>query len=300
MARWLVFVGSLFLGSPALAQNADDPSALGIPIEIGRSFTLDSAVMGDERQLNVWLPPEYEQSDKEYTVVYLLDGAVSQDFTHIAGLASLASLSWTFGPMIIVGVETKDRRSELTPPASDKRYIQQFPESGSAAKFRRMLRDEVIPHIEANYRAGGRRALMGESLAGLFVVDTLLREPGSFHDYISISPSLWWDDRRGLSSLNVEQSFRGLTDRRLYLAMADEGGTMQDGVDLLLKGLAGMPSNVLEVKYSDRSSHETHATIYHGAAEDAMRWLYPAPPYDYGPTPWYLIEGASPPMTEGE
>jgi hypothetical protein len=49
------------------------------------------------------------------------------------------------------------------------------------------------------------------------------------------------------------------------------------------------------VRYADFSRSATHATVYHRAAEDALRWLYPAPPYPEEPTPWFMIEGGTPP-----
>ena len=36
-------------------------------------------------------------------------------------------------------------------------------------------------------------AVIGESLAGLFIVETYLREPALFDRYAAVSPSLWWD-----------------------------------------------------------------------------------------------------------
>ena len=84
------------------------------------------------------------------------------------------------------------------------------------------------------------------------------------------------------------------TGHRLYLAIADEGGTMQEGVDLLRDALARLPEDTVSVMYSDRSASATHATIYHGAAEHALRWLYPMPHDQAGPVPWYMIDGARP------
>lgn len=257
--------------------------------------------MGDNRQINVWVPPGYDGNQDRYTVIYLLDGALDQDFHHIAGLAQLGSLSWTFGPVIVVGVQTKQRQAELTPSARDERYRSAFPQSGGAPRFRLFLEQEVIPFIENRYRAGPRRGLMGESLAGLFVVDTLLEKSSLFHDYVAISPSLWWDDRKPMrdAGRRLAKNDR-VSDRRLYLAMADEGGTMQEGVDLLRQALEQQKTHAITWAYSDRSAKATHATIYHGAAEDALRWLYPMPPYDAGPLPWYMVDGASPPPTQPE
>src|SRR3546814_12202360 len=84
--------------------------------------------------------------------------------------------------------------TELTPAPEDARYRAAFPESGGSLHFRKFLETEVIPFIEARYRTGERRAVMGESLAGLFVIDTLLRQADLFHDSVAVRPSLWWDD----------------------------------------------------------------------------------------------------------
>lgn len=283
----------LTMGAPA-AGDPLTPASVGRPVQTAVSHELASAILGDTRQINIWVPPDYERSRERYPVLYLLDGALDQDFHHIAGLAQLASLSWTFGPFIVVGVQTRRRASEMTPRATDPRYLSAFPESGGSERFRRFLQEEVIPFVEHRLRTGPRRALMGESLAGLFVVDTLLERPELFHDFVAISPSLWWDDRRFVRRAAAQLDAQGLRDRRLYLAVADEGGTMQGGVDILRGAIARRARGALSLRYSDRSRFATHSTIYHGAAEDALRWLYPAPPHNPGPTPWYMIEGRSP------
>lgn len=297
---WRALIAALvlpfFWSAPGHARVAIQATAAeGMPIQAGVSYTLRSVVLGDDRQINVWLPPDYSRSETDYPVLYLLDGALDQDFHHIAGLAQLGSLSWTYGPLIVVGVQTRDRRAELTPQASDARYLLAFPQSGGAERFRRFLETEVLPFVEGRFRTGPRRALMGESLGGLFVVDTLLDQPSMFHDYVAISPSLWWDDRLLLNDAATRLRAADGAGRRLYLAVADEGGTMQQGVDLLRAALGESRAETMEWRYSDRSSVATHATIYHSAAEEALRWLYAAPPYDPGPTPWYMVPGAAPP-----
>lgn len=281
-----------FVASPP--AYAADPQ--GRPVHSATTYELPSTLLGDVRQVNVWIPPGYAEGRARYSVVYLLDGALDQDFHHIAGLAQLGSLSWTYGPVIVVGVQTRKRQSELTPPPADPRYRRAFPASGGAGRFRAFLAEEVIPFVERTYRTGERRAVMGESLAGLFVVDTLLAQPELFHDYVAISPSLWWDDRRPMREAAARLQARPLpAGRRLYLAIADEGGTMQEGVDLLRAALKRLPADAISLVYSDRSGIASHSTIYHGAAEQALRWLYRMPPYETGPVPWYMIDGAHPP-----
>lgn len=295
MIRSSIFISACLLAAavPAKAEHGAPTTGNVSPIMIGESHSYRSHILEDTREINVWLPTGYSESTDEFPVIYLMDGAMAQDFHHIAGLGQLASLSWTFGPMIIVGVELKERRAEFTPVATDPRYLEAFPESGSASTYRQFLKEEVIPFVEGRYRTGERRALMGESLAGLFVVDTLLNEPELFQDYVAISPSLWWDDRRPLRNLDDRLRGKDLGGIRLYLAMAGEGGTMQEGTDLLRTALTGAPPAV-DLRFADWSARADHSTVYHSAAEEALRWLYPMPPYDYGKTPWYMVDGAAP------
>lgn len=282
-------------GIAAVAPTSHTKAATA-SIIIGTTHRINSTVLGDVRELNVRLPAGYAEAKGPYPVLYLLDGGLDQDFHHIAALAQLGELSGAFGPFIVVGVQTKTRRAELTSPATDRRYRVAFPESGGADRFRRFLSEEVIPFIASHYRTGPRRAVLGESLAGLFVVDTLVRQPGLFQDYIAVSPSLWWDDRNGLRDLARRLDPTALNGRSLYLAMANEGGTMQSGADMLRHALEARARPGFEWRYSDRSATDTHATILHGAALDAMRRLYVAP-VEHGPTPWFMIEGAEPPPT---
>ncbi|MHA6288748.1 alpha/beta hydrolase [Maricaulis sp. CAU 1757] len=281
---------------PATAQ--DETAVTATPIEFGVSHTLHSDILGAERTINVWLPPRWEDGETPYDVLYVLDGGLEQDYPHIAGLAQLGVLSWQYKPLIVVGIETKTRTRELTSPPQDARYVSAFEGAGGAEYFRRYIAEEVIPFIETTYRTGERRALMGESLAGLFVVETLLQAPDLFDDWIAISPSLWWDDQRVAREAAGHLASGDRGGDRVYLSMADEGGTMQAGLDMVLEALAGTAEGPA-VRYVDRSESDTHSTIYHGAALDALRWLYPHPPWDYGPAPWYLSEDGEPPA-EGE
>src|SRR3546814_4452374 len=105
----------------------------------------------DSPQVNVWLPTGYAESTDRYSVVYLLDGALDQDFHHIAGLAQLGSLSWTFGPIIVIGVQTKNRQTELTPAPEDARYRAAFPESGGTLHFRKFLENRKSTRLNSSH-----------------------------------------------------------------------------------------------------------------------------------------------------
>ena len=285
VAPYVAMVSATIAMMPAPA-NAQEP------IQFGQSYVIDSEALGEARTINIWVPPHADMDERApYRVLYLIDGGTEQDWFHITGLAQLGALSWTFQPMIVVGVETKDRQHELTPPASAEAYRNAFPTSGGADHFRAFLLNEVASFVESNFPTNGQSAIIGESLAGLFIVDTYLKAPDLFDDYIAISPSLWWDDK-GLGTKASEFLNSGdREDKRLYLSWANEGGTMQDAIDQFTGAVqsAGLPLHL-----ADYSATETHSTIFHQAALSAFRTLYAEPPYDYGATPWYMVEGGKP------
>jgi predicted alpha/beta superfamily hydrolase len=247
-------------GPPVLAEQG---------IDIGRSFKLRSAALGEERAINVYLPASYAEGATTYPVLYLIDGGLDQDFLHIIGTAQLGSIWGRSSEAIIVGVATRDRRRELVGPTADPELLQTYPTAGQSEAFRTFIRTEVMPAINARYRTNGSTAVLGESLAGLFIVETFLRAPDLFDHYAAISPSLWWDKER-LSKEAARLVGMEHAGKRLYLAIANEGGEMQAGLDRLLTALRP----VTDLCYLPRTDL-THATIYHSLSPQALQFLFP-------------------------
>lgn len=264
-------------GCATTMPDAPPPSIVtAAPIVIGEALTLDSGVMGASRAYNVRLPDGYEAGETAYPVVYLLDGGLAQDFVHIAGLMQYADLSGAFRPAILVGVETVDRRAELTAASSDPKERADFPTHGEAARFRRFLREELAPEIERRYRTNGERMIIGESLAGLFVAETFLAAPDAFDGYAAISPSLWWDGGSLAARADMLLALHEPDARRLYLAIADESGLMREGVLRIVRSLESRKVGALAWAFADRPDL-THATIYHREALEALVFLLPPP-----------------------
>ena len=266
------------LPAPASAQTPF--ASPGEPITLGTSYQLPSNLLGEPRRINVLLPEGYrdpEAAQRRYPVLYLLDGGTGwQDFAHIAAMVFQGGLWGGNAPMIVVGIESKDRRAELTQPSSDPGEQKDFPTHGKAETFRRFLVDELKPAIDAAYRTDGTDGLIGESLAALFVVDTALRHGGDFDRYIAISPSLWWDGGSLSREAPALLARTPQPQRTLWLSMADEGGTMQAGLDRVVAALKAHPSPALTWSYTPYPQ-EKHGTIYHPAATRAVREVFPAP-----------------------
>lgn len=308
MMSWFVSrAGGLMLAAGfacgCSAKPAADPDPVdqaSTAITLGDRFAVQSEVYGGPREINIYAPdvPEWGEGyfDDPLPVVYLVDGGIDQDFIHIAGLSQLPLINAERSPAIIVGVKTDDRYGEITPDPIDPRYQSEFPDHGGANEFRRFLRDEVQPFVSAKGYAG-RSAIMGESLAGLFVLDVLAQEPDLFDDYIAISPSAWWDDRRLAKSANAALSDTP-DGKRLIIAIANEGGTMEQGAR---EYAAAVDANAaIDLTFLDYSNEESHGTIYHGAARAALNVLHGMPAPDYGEMPWYLTDGANPPAQSAD
>ncbi|MBC7986777.1 MAG: alpha/beta hydrolase [Sphingomonadaceae bacterium] len=287
---------ALSIGTPALSQQ---PIPVGEAVEIGRTYAIDSRVLGGQRRISVRLPAEHASDpQRRFPVVYVIDGGPEQDFPHIAGIAQSREVNGTFVPFILVGIETVNRRHEITPPATDVAAYQAElgAAPGGAETFRRFIREDVKPWVAQRYRTNGRDAVMGESLAGLFVIETLFREPSLFDDYIAVSPSLWWEDMLYGRSAATFLDAIPPGDRRLYLTLADEGYRHEQGVALLVEALRRDAPEGLQWLYVPQGDHETHASIYHGAALDAFRAFYGEPTRLYRPGP--LLSGQPlPPRT---
>ena len=268
MKRFLL--AALILAIPPLAHGAE-PADEGRPIVIGRSYAIPSRVLGGTRRLNVYLPPHYGDATRKFRVLVLLDGGEAEDFHHITGLAQVTAFNGAVEELIVVGIEGVDRRHDLTSPSSDPQDVKLAPTSGGAAAYRRFLVEEVKPWIAAHYRVSGRYGLIGESLAGLFAVETCLRAPQSFDDYIAASPSLWWDKESLSREAAADFAKGGFAGRRLWLSVGNEGSTMQEAIDRVVA--AAKSADGFELHYDPRPA-ERHDTIYEPAAIAALRTLY--------------------------
>jgi predicted alpha/beta superfamily hydrolase len=256
------------VASPGRAQTPGAQVSASVPLTVGETFTLDSKILGEVRRINVYLPPPYSQSpDTRLPVLYMPDGGMAEDFLHVAGLLQVLVGNGSMRPFLLVGIENTQRRRDLTPPTSSDEDRKIAPRVGGSAAFRRFIRSELMPAVGARYRTTSETAIMGESLAGLFVVETLFLEPDMFDTYIAFDPSLWWNGRALLKG-KVPATER---KKMLYLAAS------VDDRDALTRQLAALLRKHAPASLSwryERMSSETHATIYHPAALAALRVLF--------------------------
>ncbi|MFV3128733.1 alpha/beta hydrolase [Niveispirillum sp. KHB5.9] len=261
-----------------LCATASDVPGLGAsePIQFGTSYMLESKLLKERRRINVLLPASYAGGDRTYPVLYLIDGGTREDWFHIAGLVQLGELNGVTKEVILVGIEGTDRKRDLTSPSQDPLDIKEVPTQGGADNFRRFLAEELEPYIAKNFRAAAETGIIGESLAGLFILETFLRQPDLFSHYIAISPSLWWNKEALSHQAAALLKAQKPGPRSLHLAIGNEGGGMRAGLDRVMAALKANPPAGLTWDFQDLPD-ERHHSVYHPAALPALRAAFPGP-----------------------
>lgn len=262
----------LATAAPAVAASA------ATPLVIGESFNIDSRALKEKRHINVYMARAWDTPpDAPLPVLYMPDGGVAEDFLHVAGLLQVSVANGTMRPFMLVGMQNTQRRRDLTGPTENAQDRKIAPVVGGSQAYRAFIRDELMPEIERRYRTTGETAIVGESLAGLFVVETYLLEPQLFDHYLAFDPSLWWN-HGALPREAAALLAKGKPGKRdLYLASSSGAGIaveVQRLADVLDKQApSGLQWHV------EKMPEESHGTIYHPAALKAFRAVFkPATP----------------------
>jgi predicted alpha/beta superfamily hydrolase len=261
----------LAFAASAHAQARPAPLEKAVPLSFGETFTINSKIMGETRRINVYAPPGYKESaETRLPVLYMPDGGLAEDFLHVAGLVQVSVGNGTMRPFLLVGIENTERRRDMTGPTENESDKKIAPRVGGSGAFRRFIRDELMPQVKARYRTTNETAIVGESLAGLFVVETFLLEPDLFDTYIAFDPSLWWNDQKLLGDAGRLLRARPKTGKTLYFASSgDAGEAMQRFAEVL--GREAPPGLLW---HYEKMPDEKHSTIYHPAALKAFRAVF--------------------------
>jgi len=177
---------------------------------IKRHRAFPSKVLGNRRDVLVYLPPDYRRfSRKDYPVLYLHDGQnVFDAATAFGGVewgmdetAERLIQKKLIEPLIIVAVANtgEERIHEYAPTRGviDTRAKRKKRSRGLARLYGDFLINELKPFIDRKYRTKREAAftgLGGSSLGGLATLAIGILYPQAFSRLIVMSPSIWWDD----------------------------------------------------------------------------------------------------------
>lgn len=183
------------------------------PGRIERIHGFPSEILNNAREITVYLPAGYdEHPERRYPVLYLQDGQnlfdahrayVPGNHWRVQEAADVAIGERTASPMIIVGVDHAGpaRIDEYT-PTKDARHNG----GGRADEYGRFLAEELKPAIDAQFRTladAPNTAIGGSSLGGLVSLHLAMTRPDLFGRAAVMSPSIWWDGRAVLKSVEA-------------------------------------------------------------------------------------------------
>ncbi|WP_054967230.1 alpha/beta hydrolase [Alicyclobacillus ferrooxydans] len=192
--------------------NLSDPQYTRRVIE---THTLQSAHLGEDRTLKIYLPPGYtEHPEARYPVVYCHDGL--EFFTHgrIATICNKLILEGKLNPLFIVGIEVhKQTRND-----------DYGPDGARHDAYTAFVAKECVPFVEGRYRVSDdpyHRFMAGISLGAAASLSLHLRYPELFRRLLLFSGAFYDTSRE----LVRRESF--LNDLTAYMVV----GRQETGVD---------------------------------------------------------------------
>ncbi|HST57778.1 MAG TPA: alpha/beta hydrolase-fold protein [Longimicrobium sp.] len=267
----IVLKTAVLLASAALVAGGAEAVEAQDSVPPHEIFTIESRALGETRRIAVYTPPGY-LGGARYPVLYMPDGGVQEDFPHVAATVDAGIRAGEMRRMIVVGIENTERRRDMTGPTEVAEDRTIAPRVGGSAAFRRFIADELMPEVRRRYRVSGEAAIIGESLAGLFVVETFFTQPALFDTYIALSPSLWWNGGALVAQAGERLRTRENWPATVYLSSADEDN-IAPAAARLAQAFRADATNQVRWQYVPRPDL-THATIYRSVAPRVLRELF--------------------------
>lgn len=251
-------------------------------IQIGKTYQLTSAVLKEQREIQIYLPQSYEQyPNQTYPVIYLLDG--ESNFHYLTAIVDkLSKAPYPSIPeMIVVGIVNTERSRDLTPTvqkvdAKTDRVIEG--QTGGNATFFNFLENELMPDIEKKYRSSGFNIMIGHSFGGITALNHMLNGQKNMQAYIVHDPSIWWDNEVMLKAFQKAKN-KNMQHKQLFLTQAG-GSTNQTAVDRHDNGiqkfnqyLSGQNLKNLNYKFA-QYTNENHGSVTMKGNLDALRYLF--------------------------
>ena len=161
-------------------------------------LSMTSTILKSERKFAIYLPPDYESSERSYPVLYLLHGAGDDQtgwiqFGEVLHIADENINSGKATPMIIVMPDANTGRRGY------------FNDINGEWRYEDFIFEEFIPYVEKKYRVKGEkryRAVAGLSMGGGGSFMYALHHPEMFSSACPLSAYI--------GPLSVEQMENGL------------------------------------------------------------------------------------------
>lgn len=175
------------------------------------NLTMQSEILKMERKYAIYLPPDYETSQRSYPVLYLLHGGGDDQtgwvqFGEVLRIADQSINEGTATSMIIVMPDANSGKRGYTNDATGEWRYEDF------------FFDEFIPYVEGLYRIKGEkqyRAVAGLSMGGGGTFYYALHRPDMFAAACPLSASARPFDREGVKKYMDRRGMTGASEEQL-------------------------------------------------------------------------------------
>ena len=178
----------LLFGYSFNANASDLASQEHSQITIGEVHTIHSEVLGEDRELQIYIPPNYENNTKVYPVIYTFDGEFI--FQTLVSIVEHKSSRDLMPESIVVGIPSNTgKRLDIALPLSTTADGEAH-FGGKTDDYLTFLNDEVFPYIEEKYRTASHRTIIGMSPTVGPVYESFWNRPDMFQANIALAADL--------------------------------------------------------------------------------------------------------------
>ncbi|WP_298541570.1 alpha/beta hydrolase-fold protein [uncultured Aquimarina sp.] len=228
------------------------------------------------RQIRIYVPPNYNTSDKKYPVLYMHDAQNLFDkFTSYSGEwevdESLNELAETSGlELIVVGIDNgaEKRMNELSPWKNSE-----FGEAEGEA-YMKFIVNQIKPYIDNNYRTladKSNTAIMGSSMGGLISHYAIYQYPEIFSKTGIFSPSYWYSEEVFTFTRNHQIS----KETKIFLLIGKkEGHGMVENTEKMYTQIlsSNHPKENIHLIVDPEGEH--NEAFWKGHFTSAIEWLF--------------------------
>lgn len=236
----IVIITNLLVSFSSLGQKG------GTPNIVGTNYSIDSEILEEKRQVQVYLPPSYTKTEVKYPVLYILDGQLF--FNSAVSLSNKFKQSKLTPEFIVIGIKTT--------------YPQRFGHfSNGKDKFIEFMNTELLPYVEGNFRTNGEKLFFGWEYAGSLGFNIMLKNSIAFDGYILASPFPIWDKVELLNNISSINTM-------LHFSVSPDEYQVNHGTEKLDSWLSSKNISGLDWSYSELLNEEHsstgYPTLYHG------------------------------------
>jgi alpha-glucosidase len=228
------------------------------------------------RRIWIYLPPDYETSQKKYPVLYMHDGQnLFDDVTSFSGEWQLdETLNRLFEEknigIIVIGIDNGgDKRIDEYSPWKNEKYG-----GGEGDLYLEFMVETLKPYVDSNFRTLSNKkntGLFGSSMGAFISHYGGLKYPNVFGKIGVFSPSFWFSN----SSFDFAKSHSNLIDTKMYFLAGDQEG--EEVIPDMEKMIAIMTQNGFAAKnisskiiQREKHNEQLWATNF----SDAVLWLF--------------------------